>query len=57
MKKQVTDYVKSIGGETAYSGKTKTMYIISDPHPFDNDIEKKVLLKFGYSLPFKLATN
>lgn len=56
MKKQVTDYVKSLGGETAYSGKTKTMYIISNPHPFDNDIEKKVLLKFGYALPFKLAT-
>lgn len=56
MKKTVTDFVKSLGGQTAYSGKTKTMFI-KDPHPFDNDIEGKVLDKFGFGLPFKLATS
>lgn len=53
-KKEVSDFVKSLGGNTAYSGREKTMFI-KDPHPFDNDIELKVLDKFGYSLPFKLA--
>lgn len=56
MKKVVSNFVKSLGGQTSYSGKTKTMFI-KDPHPFDNDIEKKVLNKFGFGLPFKLATS
>lgn len=56
MKKIVSDFVKKLGGQTAYSGKTKTMFI-KDPHPFDNDIEKKVLDKLGYGLPFRLATS
>lgn len=57
MKKQVTDFVKSLGATTAYSGKTRTMYIKDDPHPFDNDIEKKVIDKFGFGLPFRIATS
>ena len=57
MKKQVTDYVKSLGGNTAYSGNTKTMFIKNDPHPFDNYIESLVIEKFGFGLPFSLKTN
>lgn len=56
MKRIVSDFVKSLGGQTAYSGKRKEMFI-KDPHPFDNDIEKKVLEKFGYGLPFKISTS
>ncbi len=48
MKKQVSDYVKSHGGITKYSGNTKTMYIPEHLHGI-------VLFKFGYSLPFKLG--
>jgi hypothetical protein len=54
MKKQVTDYVKYLGGQTAYSGKTKTMYINDK---IGNSIELKVLEFFGYGLPFGLKTN
>lgn len=56
MKKVVSNFVKSLGGKTAYSGKTKTMFI-KEPHPFGNDIKKKVLDKFGVGLPFRLVTS
>ena len=56
MKKVVSNFVKSLGGKTAYSGKTKTMFI-KDPNPLGNDIEKKVLDKFGFGLPFRLVTS
>lgn len=55
MKEIITDFVEQLGGTTKYSGKQKTMFI-SDPHPFDNDIEKKLIEKFGYGLPFKIFT-
>lgn len=51
MKTEVTNFVKSLGGSTKYSGKTKTMYISSTA------IEESVIGKFGYSLPFALSTN
>jgi hypothetical protein len=54
MKKIVSDFAKSFGVETFYSGKTKTMYFNSN-QPID--IEQKIIDKFGYSLPFKLSTN
>lgn len=52
MKKQVTDFVKSLGGITNYSGKDKTMYIKGTNA---DDISDKVLDKFGYNLPFTLS--
>lgn len=55
MKKIVSDFVKSLGGQTAYSGKTKTMFVKA-PHPLDSEIEEKVLDKFGFGLPFRLTT-
>ena len=55
MKKLISNYVKELNGQTHYSGKTKTMFI-QDPNSFDNYIERKVLEKFGFGLPFKLAT-
>lgn len=57
MKNKVKQFVKSLGGTTAYSGKTKTMFILNDPHPFDCDIEHKCIVEFGFGLPFKLKTN
>ena len=48
MKKQVTDFIKSLGGQTAYSGNTQTMYIPEEMH-------EKVIERFGFSLPFKLG--
>jgi len=58
MKNQVTQYVKSLGGTTAYSGKSKTMFI-NDPKKDEpiQSIESVLLIKFGFSLPFKLHTN
>lgn len=56
MKKEVSDFVKALGGSVSYMGSKKILFI-TDPHPFDNDIEKKVIDKFGYGLPFKLATS
>lgn len=56
MKKQVTDFVKSFGATTAYSGKTKTMYI-KNASIEDFDIEQKVIDKFGFGLPFTIATS
>lgn len=48
MKKQVSDFVKSLNGETKYSGNTKTMYIPENLH-------YQVIEKFGFNLPFKLG--
>lgn len=56
MKKLVSDFIKSFGSTTAYSGKTKTMYI-KNAAVEDYDLEEKVLAKFGYGLPFKIATS
>lgn len=50
MKNKVRDFVKSLNSTCKYSGKTKTMY-------FKNyDIEVAVFQKFGWGLPFRLAT-
>jgi hypothetical protein len=54
MKKVISDFVRSHGGTTTYSGNTKTMHI-NDKN--NVGIEMKILEKFGYSLPFKLSTN
>lgn len=56
MKKIVSDFIKSFGATTAYSGNTKTMYI-KNASIEDYDIEQKVIDKFGYGLPFKIATS
>jgi hypothetical protein len=56
MKGKVASLVKSLGGSTAYSGKSKTMYI-NDPYPYNETIETLVIQTFGYGLPFKIATN
>ena len=56
MKKLVSDFIKSFGATTAYSGKTKTMYI-KNASVEDFDIEQKVLDNFGFGLPFKIATS
>lgn len=60
MKKEVMNYVSSIGGTSSYSGNTKTLYIKDLKLPkFANTtqtIEECVLNKFGFGLPFKLAT-
>lgn len=53
MKKLISDYVKSLGGSTCYSGNTKTMYILDKEGV--QFIEECVLNKFGFDLPFKLA--
>jgi hypothetical protein len=57
-KAEVTKYVRSLGGNTAYSGKTKTMFI-EDPRKDEpvQTIEECVLNKFGFDLHFKLQTN
>lgn len=53
MKKIVKEFVKKLGGKTAYSGKTRTMYI-DDPHPDGFMIELLLIRYFGYCLPFSL---
>ena len=47
MKKIIADYVKSLGGSAAYSGKTRTMYI-NDPKDWDDiqSIELVIYNKF-----------
>jgi hypothetical protein len=61
MKKQVQDYISSIGGTSCYSGNTKTLYITDLKLPmFSNvtqSIEECVFIKFGFWLPFKITTN
>lgn len=52
MKKEVAQFIKSLGGKPSYSGKRKTMYINGD-----DSIELAVIDKFKYSLPFSIATN
>ena len=56
MKKKVSDFIKSFGATTAYSGRTKTMYI-KNASVEDFDLEQKILDEFGYGLPFKIATS
>lgn len=59
MKKQITDFIRSLGGKAAYSGKTKTMHITA-PFSANNqkqEIAEKVKSKFGPDLPFNLHTN
>lgn len=55
MKKQVSDYVKFLGGTAEYSGNSKTMFINSPTGR--NDIEAGVRNHFGVGLPFMLKTN
>lgn len=50
MKKKVQNYVKELGGEAKYSGKTQTMWIKGVNAPY---IKSTVLKQFG-TLPFKL---
>lgn len=58
MKKQVTNYVQSLGGTTQYSGKDRVMYINDPKKEIDvQSIEECVLNKFGFDLKFKLQTN
>ncbi len=58
MKKEVTDYVKSLGGSTNYSGKSKIMFITDPVTRIDKYfIESCIISKFGFVLPFKLKTN
>ena len=58
MKKQVEQFIFSLGGNPSYSGNTKTMYITDH---FKNDrthsIEEGIVNKFGKELPFRLKTN
>lgn len=56
MKKQVAEFIKSLGGTSGYSGKTKTMYV-KGGSIMAYDIEIKVIEVFGYGLPFKMATS
>lgn len=58
MKKLISDYVKSLGGSTNYSGKSSIMYI--NDHQFSatkQTIVECLYNKFGFDLPFKLVTN
>lgn len=58
MKKEIQEYISSLGGQSHYSGKDKIMYI-DDPkkdQPIQS-IEEVILNKFGFSLLFKLQTN
>lgn len=58
MKKEVANYINFLGGTTAYSGKSRIMYI-NDPKQDESiqSIEECVLNKFGFDLKFKLQTN
>ncbi len=53
MKKQIVNYILSIGGQANYSGKTGIMYVNNE------DIKDHALNKFGElfgaSIPFKIA--
>lgn len=56
----IKDYVKSLGEKAYYSGKTKTMYVTDKFKDLDipmQSTEGAILQKFGFGLPFKLATN
>lgn len=62
MKKEVAEFIQSLGAITSYSGKLKTMFIrFPKWHRKTNgmltmtQIHNKVIQKFGYGLPFKLA--
>lgn len=52
MKKKISAVIHSLGGYTAYSGKTKTMYIHA---PKDiNTLAAIVIIVLSYNLQFKL---
>jgi hypothetical protein len=53
MKKKVAKFINSLGGQSSYSGKRRTMFI----HKNTNDIESKVIQEFGYGILFRLETN
>lgn len=61
MKNKVSEFVKSMGGSTHYSGETKTMYIrfLKCKRPelklTLSQLHKRVINRFGYGLTFKLA--
>lgn len=44
MKKKISDFVRSLGGSTRYSGHKRIMYIKNDP---DGDILNATIKKFG----------
>lgn len=54
MKKQISDFIKSLGERTAYSGKTKTLYI--KPVYIENlyNITDKVIARFGDKISFEI---
>lgn len=59
MKNEIKAYIKSLGGSSAYSGNTKTLYI-NDPLKEDKwkePIKSAILRKYGFTLPFTLKTN
>lgn len=59
MKNEIKAYIKSLGGSSAYSGNTKTLYI-NDPLKEDEQkesIESAILRKYGFGIPFTLKTN
>jgi hypothetical protein len=53
MKKKIQEYIKSVGGSSSYSGRTKTLYII--PRNIQEfEIEMDIIEKFGHNIGFKL---
>lgn len=54
MKKKVQAIIASMGGASAYCGKTQTMYINNNG---SDAIELAIIGMVGYNLPFGLATN
>ena len=54
MKQQVQQFAKSHSINSFYSGKQKTMFFEKRGTV---DMEELVIEKFGFSLPFKIATN
>jgi len=60
MKREILNYVKSLGEQAYYSGKKKTMYVtdkfVNTDIPMQST-ECAILQKFGFGLHFKLSTN
>lgn len=57
MKKIIEQFIWDLGGQPAYSGNTKTMYI-TDKHKDELPSIKEIILnEFKDDIPFKLQTN
>lgn len=69
MKKQISAYILSLGGQPHYSGNSRTMYI-TDPERVSAEaalsgqtivpkesIESCIYRKYGFDLPFTVKTN